>query len=323
MIFKNLGYVEFILPHNDDKIYVDRFTSDKTETVSFNPHEKFIQVFENIDKTSFFSDLYSFIDSLNSIQGNFFDFFWFMPVAEKYRAEFIFDWMSSLVLNTEESCLTTPLHTSFRMNVFVKKTSLPGQAIDAPPIFRTSSQQKFVALGYKNKPPPFSVEFLYATIPVGGLSGYIILGEHLERSEVARMDELYEAFKQLPESQKYIELNTHNASPAYRTLMEEGGFKIVNSKALYVGKDDTPGRDARYWTFQDFGYERISQSHMVCVIVDGDPPENMPDPEDTFECSKCVILSEEVILKEFRVGGLYPPAFPAHVNQLKHCLSMM
>jgi hypothetical protein len=88
---------------------------------------------------------------------------------------------------------------------------------------------------------------------------------------------------------------------------------------MYVGKDDTEGRDIRYWTFGEFGYKRNSFSYTVRVDISGKPPMSIPEPTDTKECSKGVIITYDEAMREFKKGGKYPSAFPSHVRQLRMC----
>jgi hypothetical protein len=325
MFFDKISYFEFSINLNGEKVYVDRFPSDKTTLEPGLKIPKGLRVFPEILADTFTRDFFLFLTSLNSIHGNFYDFLWFLPNIDVHTVENIFSWLTSLYFAVDENAnvlIKSSIKSDFQVSVHLKSRSLPGQAIDAIPIFKTKDNQLFVSLGYKKKPKCVEVVFPHFVERMEGLSGFVLFGEHLEPSETKRMDELYEKF--VTNGNKSIELNKHTSSPAYRALMEEGGFELEDSTAFYVGKDATPGRDDRYWwKFDGYGYERVSISHMVTIIVSGTPPASLPEPKDTEECSKGVILPVEVALAEFRVGGKYPPAFPAHVNQLKTCLSIV
>ena len=315
-IFSKLSYYEIKI---EDDLFLNRFPSGKTVYSGVSMEKK--AVFPSLqDKATFDAsvlELSRFLTALNSIQGNFYDFFWFVPASEPTTSANIIHWMSTLYFQSNGTIVSSK-NPDFSLSVHLKTQSLPGQAIDAPPIFKAADGNRFVTLGYKKKPKQTDVVLHEnAKITVSGLSGYVLYGEHLEPSETSKMDDFW---KQYQDQGTPIKMEKHNASAAYRALMEEGGFQIGASTAYYVGKDSYPGRDARYWEFDTFGYKRGSESHMVCVVVEGNPPDTLPEPVDTEECSKGVILPVEVALAEFRVGGAYPPAFPAHVNQLKHCL---
>ena len=321
-MFNTISYFEFIV---NEKVFIDRFPSDKTQYVKTKLEGK---LFPSITKSgTFMTDLFSFLSSLNEFHFGFHDFFWFIPKKMEYDADELYRYCSSLYFYndsvTNEVQIRMTSDKNFIQVIHAKETSLPQQSIDCIPIFVTSKNQKFVTLGYKKKSVSVKINFPYHTINVlsVGLYGSILFGEHLEPAEISRMDALNDEFKKT--SPIYIELNSHQASPAIRAVYEEGGFKLEKSRAFYIGSDSTPRRDPRYSVFGEYGYDRYSISHMVCVLIAGEPPAVLPHPIDVQECSTAIIVPEEVAVKEFVIGGIYSPAFTSHIRQLRKCLDMI
>lgn len=314
----NLSYFEFI---NYSGEYVSMFPSNKTTFTGTLP------TFQQPVFKDFIQEL-NLTNRLIAMKENnlgFLDYFWFIPKTKdnNYTPQYIVDMMSSLYYEPVQSTphyggvkIRSSLDPTFEKVAYIKDNSLPQEAVDVIPIFTDESMgDKFVFLGYKKKSDTVNVNSL--TLLSVGIYGYVIFGEHLEPSEKAKME--------LNHSQadgKYpFSMNDKQISPVLRTLLEEGGFALstTDCKCMYVGKDDTEGRDIRYWTFGEFGYKRNSFSYTVRVDISGKPPMCIPEPTDTKECSKGVIITYDEAMREFKEGGKYPSAFPSHVRQLRMC----
>jgi hypothetical protein len=328
-VFQNLYYFELF--HPSSSLYVDRFPSTKTH-LSQDKQLPTGKLFPDLKSAQFMTDLFQFLAALSSNSFGFYDFFWFVPVRPKYTADDLFAWINSLYFDTQHiRKLRSKLDSSFSVDIFFKDESSPQEAIDCIPIFLTPEKKAFVTFGMKKIAESVEIEFPYysAVLLRVGKHGPVLFGEHLEKDEVKRMDDLAEEFKSAskkPDFSGYIEIenSSFQASPALRAVYEEGGFELGKKyRVLYIGKDDLPGRDDRYSRFGAFGKDRKSSAHTVCILISGKPLKHMPEPKDTAECSKGFILPAKVALEEFQVGGKYNPAFPSHVRQLRNCLTLL
>lgn len=335
-MLKKLSYFE---AQDQNGKFVGMFPSTKTSFTSDLPQlgdKVFLPSSQDIE------DLSQLTQAMQPIDLGFNDLFWFLPslalVPDKktFTVDEILDEMASLyyepissTINFGVVSIRSTLFQSFAKNAYIKDTSLPQEAIDSIPIFNDAeTQQKFVALGYKKKSAEMMVTFGAKTVALltTGIYGFVIYGEHLEVEEKKKMDSV-----EVQAAGKYpFEINEKGISPALRTLLEEGGFRLTSAscRCFYMGKDATKdeeeSRDIRYGKIQSedgqvFGYARSSFSHTVLVLVEGNPPKELNEPVDAKECSKGVIITLEEALKEFQSGGKYKPAFASHVRQLRMC----
>jgi len=318
------SYFEF----NSSGKYVSLFPSNKTTFAGSLP-SLHTPVFEDVKM-----NIFNLLTAMKDNKLGFFDYFWFIPSSKDvhtYTEKYIQIVMDSLYYEPVSSSqhygtvnIRSYLNPEFIKTAYIKDNSLPQEAVDVIPIFTDDSMgDRFVVLGYKKKSDDVTITFednQSISLLSVGIYGHVIFGEHLEPSEKAKMEKVhFDANGVYPFS-----MNSKEISPVLRTLLEEGGFELKNSecKCMYVGKDDMKGRDIRYWTFGEggmFGYERTSFSYTVRVDISGKPPVSIPEPLDTKECSKGVIITYEEAMLEFKSGGKYPPAFPSHYRQLHMC----
>jgi hypothetical protein len=130
---------------------------------------------------------------------------------------------------------------------------------------------------------------------------------------------------------KPVKMASKDISPVLRTLLEEGGFQLSKKECdcFYVHFDNRPGRDGRYMTYQTkddtepiFGYMRDSTSDTVVVLVKGKVPEVLPNPRDSAECDKPIIVKAKDALNLLTSGDKhFSPAFKAHIFQIAVALN--
>ena len=308
-------------------LYVSLFPTEKTRIL---PESKFPVNGEAVFPSVENNDV-EFMHLFHSMKENdfgFFDTFWFIPKKEQtYTLSFIKNWMSSLVY-VWDNCDTpyfkryiikSRLDDAFSKVVYVKSESLPQEAIDVIPIFRDGNK-KYVALGNKKISSSVTIshgdDFHKSMLSVGK-HGFVIFGEHLEQSEKEEIKEIASSFNGTP-----IEMKERSLSAPLRTLFEEGGFNIDKGmgKFYYIHQDSRPARDDRYWVYETeefvFGYKRDSVSHTILVLMEGQMPEMMNDPNDTYECDKGTVLLDSDAIDVLLDSG----AFFSHVFQL--CIAL-
>ena len=318
------SYFEFI---NSSGKYVSLFPSNKTTFSGSLPNLE-TPVFEDLE-----IDMFNLLNAMEKINLGFLDYFWFIPSSKDntYTEKYILTAMKSLYYEPVSTTahyglvkIRSYLHPEFVKTAYIKDNSLPQEAVDVIPVFTDDSMgDRFVVLGYKKKSDNVTVTFEDKepiTMLSVGIYGHVIFGEHLETSEKAKMEMIHATAN----GNYPFSINDKEISPVLRTLLEEGGFALSANqcKCKYVGMDNVKGRDIRYGTFGEggmFGYERTSFSYTVRVDISGKPPMSVPEPVDTKECSKGVIITYEEAMREFKEGGKYPPAFPSHCRQLRMC----
>ena len=337
-MISNISYFEF---KSYDGQYVSKYPSAKT-TAGVMPkytgsalNYVFPYSSTNPDTILYFEE------NLKALADNFFmfpDFYWFVdpkgadaeysPSGNTiYSLGKILNWMSSLYYDNNyvveanhiKCTMKSTLSLEFSLPCYITSTSLPQEAIDSIPVSKGPEGLR-VILGRRAANPPVLVSSGYFDVGIAGKPGYILYGEHLEPSEKKKIDVLYDKFLQSGKS--IMEISMQDSSSALRALYEEGGLEITGKISAYMlKKDDAPGRDARYWTFGEngkFGYKRVSSSYNILLIIP--TLDKLPEPKDTIECQKGVIITEKEARTEFRVGGKYDPVFPAHVRQLNMAL---
>jgi hypothetical protein len=338
-MINNISYFEF-KSYNDQ--YVSKYPSAKTTAgvmPKYTTEDTLNYVFPYISKDN--NTILHFQENLQALSDNFFmfpDFYWFVdpkgagatysPSGNTfYNLKNILNWMSSLYYddnyvveaNHIKCTMKSTLSPEFSLPCYITSTSLPQEAIDSIPVSKGPEGLR-VILGRRAANPPVSVSNGDFHVEITGKPGYILYGEHLEPSEKKKIDVLYDKFLQSGKS--IMEISSQDSSSALRALYEEGGLEISGKISAYMlKKDDAPGRDARYWTFGKngkFGYKRVSSSYNILLIIP--TLDKLPEPKDTIECQKGVIISETEARTEFRVGGKYDPVFPAHVRQLNMAL---
>lgn len=327
------SYFEYHDQHND--IYVSLFKTTKT-TFDSTKMPLFKQKALNVQDLA---------DQLIALQRNnlgFFDTFWFMKRKDSYSLGELTEWMDSLYYVPSDNItehygvcyIQSHLDPLFEIKVYVKSTSLPQEAIDVIPIFKSEENEEiFVMLGQKKKSPLITV-FLGDGAEVDilsvGMYGTIIFGEHLEESEKKRMTDLRSIFLQKNNTEP-VKINDQQISPVLRTLLEESGFKLssLNSEVFYVHYDNRIGRDIRYYTYKIndydqkyFGYCRQSASDTVLVVIKGRVPDVLPDPLDAVECGRPFAINKSRLLGLLNSGYLNL-AFHAHSAQLQIALNSL
>ena len=329
-LLETLSYFEF---HSRDGDYVSRFPSGKTTPGKWKDvPTKAHFVFGGSMPTE--KDLY---EHLNVLAANFFpfaDIYWFMKPgnvingAMHYTSTEIIHWLGSLKYefigfeSTHIKFLIKSISdTAFSVPAFKTHGSLPQEAIDSIPVCKAADGSLRTILGRRAANPPVIVTFSGGRqITIQNKAGYVLYGEHLLPEKKKQIDATYVSF--LAGDKSYLEITEQEASEALRAVYEEGGLTLDGKVSAYmIGKDSEPGRDPRYWVYNNkFGYERISSSFNVLLIVP--MIDTLPEPVDTIECQKGVILTEKMAREEFRVGGKYDPVFPCHVRQLKSALDI-
>ena len=333
-MFNNLSYFEF-RSHNGQ--YVSRFPSGKT-TAGVMPLSGIYHnyVFPKMHTTPASELVASLSQHLQALADNSFmfsDFYWFVDPkltgaavsAEKtvYEDNQIVEWMKSLYYEqcdgqspNHVKCLIRSLkNPEFSLVCHITSASLPQEAIDSIPVCRDKTGLR-VVLGRRAANPPVVV----SGITIQGKPGYILYGEHLLPEKKREIESLYNKF--LETDKTSMQISTQDASEALRAIYEEGGLQIDGQVQAYMlKKDDAPGRDIRYWTFghnNQYGYQRFSSSYNILLVIP--TIDTLPEPIDTTECQKGVILSEKTARDQFRVNSNFEPVFPCHVRQLAAAL---
>ena len=327
-ILPKLSYFEF---QREDGDFVSRFPSEKTTSGA-------VIVAEDSEKSWVFSkpmptetDVYDHLTALVENRLLFSDFYWFMKPSTSYTATEIIHWLGSLYFDSPsvtayhvKYVIRSVIDPTFEMPAHKTAASLPQEAIDSIPVCRTDKSVR-VLLGRRAANPPVVVTFSkMPSLCIKNDDGYILYGEHLLPEKKKQIEQSYVSF--LAGDSPYLEISEQDASEALRAVYEEGGLQLSGKvKAYMLEKDSAPGRDIRYWTFMSktnhYGYERKSSSFNVLLIIP--TIDSLPEPIDTIECQKGVILSKDIINSEFRVGGQYNPVFPSHVRQLKNALNIV
>lgn len=323
--FASLSYFEFSALGG----YISRFPSASTKCTTQIQSATNIPV--SIDQWDKCFDTYFTTLLANNFGTS--DIFWWLPNYAVVNASELLKYLANAVV---EPGTCTPTHQNviiknnldpeFKVPAYYKTTSLPGEAIDVVPMFVINGVV-YTALGCKRESPRIGVTLSSGkTIDVltVGIFGNVIFGEHLNPSEKACMNALKEDFF-LRTQQRPVALKAHETSAAMRTLLEEAGIRDIKCReTYYVDFSQTlptePCRDSRYGILTDsdgnrvYGYGRESSAHTLCCIFECAPPEN-PIPTDLVECTRPTIVQLGIAVKNFVIGGKYPPAFPAHVAQ--------
>lgn len=340
-MFKNLSYFEM---RTEDGEYLSRFPSTKTRAGSECDTHAGKYLFPSLNNCSSISALeYNIIvltNHLRALSANSFmftDFYWFVDlqragavispesividIADLYR------WLSNLYIYSGADNYTSVHHTKyiirstqdrdFSLECYKTLDSLPQEAIDSIPVCRDAKGLR-VVLGRRAANPPVIVKNRVVKngdeeIVIAGKPGYVLYGEHLLPEKKREIENLYSRF--LESGKTSMKISTQDASEALRAIYEEGGLVIEGQVEAYMlKKDDEPGRDLRYWKYGNYGYERVSSSYNILLVIP--TIDKLPEPIDTTECQKGVIVTEKVARSEFIVGGKFEPVFPAHVRQL-------
>lgn len=192
------------------------------------------------------------------------------------------------------------------------------------------SRKIMTTLGYKKRSEKFWIgtkTTLRSVLKIG-MTGHLPgPGEHLEANEKKEVNEMRAQHAQ--EISQGIPVRLADVSRiSTRAAAEEVGVDLDLEKQVgrfCVGVHDRDGRDPRYWTFeretpseiQQFGYQRPSYSILIAALIPcKEFPKELGDPTDTTECAKAQLVDFELLCREFHANGKYPPAFPAHVEQL-------
>jgi len=301
----------------------------------------FKDLFSQYSPEELSTQLYDFLASLSAETFGFADFFFLLKdFPSQLYSESIIRWYSSLYFSdsvmVDGVCRATVRSDdddSFTKTVYIKDTTLPQEALDTF-VFFASNNKIFTALGNKVKSPSLTINFTGQEKKLDvlkvGMHGTVILGEHLEAYEKKDMNTAYEEFLKNKETtgQEFLKIKGRAVKPAMRNLAEEFGFKSDDFQfdTYLVGMDTLDGRDPRYWTFgnnNQYGYQRPSQSLMIALVAHCDAPDTIPEPEDTHECTKGVIVSTEYALQEFSTSGKLKCAFPSHPRQFADCIKLL
>ena len=321
-MLKNLSYFEF---QDHDGNYVSRFPSGKTSVGSI-PTD--IRLFPDFERNG--DHIFDHLKTLSENSFSFTDIYWFLKPSTEYNWYDIVSWMHSLYYKSE--FVSTPTHIkcvimstidpNFNLVCYRTSTSLPQEAIDSIPICKVDNDFR-VVLGRRASNPPVIVNFPTTKISIQTKPGYVLYGEHLLPEKKKQIEELYTSFLECGRSS--MQLTEQNASEALRAIYEEGGLIFDgNVKAYMLPKDSEPGRDLRYWLYgssQQYGYKRVSMSYNVLLLIP--TIDTLPEPIDTNECQKGIIVSEKTARKEFCIGGSLEPVFPCHSRQLINALNIV
>jgi hypothetical protein len=328
-LFKNLSYYEFKESVNTDTMYISAYPTNRCDEYKGRLPENYEPVFKDCK----IENLKDFLYALKKNNFGISDFIWFLKdIQSTISAQYIVDWMNSLQYSQivkkgelYEAMIISSIDSSFFKKVYIKGSSLPQEAIDTVVLF-TGGMQIMTLIGAKAKSSLIQIQFPDETIEIlkVGLFGNIIVGEHLETSEKAMMQKMYDTFEKNGKS--HMKLNKKQGSPAVRAIMEETGFIIsteFSAQPYLIGRDNDKGRDPRYWTFGEYGYERNSETTVIAMVFDTDAPKVIPEPLDFEECTKSQIVSFEYALKEFQENGKLAPAFKAHPKLLQMCAKIL
>ena len=337
-ILKSLSYFEFQCKDGD---FVSRWPSEKT--IAGKLIEEQTDTSKS-DKQWVFDapmprkcEVYEHLNALKTNKLLFTDFYWFLKPATNYTSTEIIHWFGSLYFTDPhvtkhhiKYTIKSVMDKSFEVPVHKTRDSLPQEAIDSIPICKTDNGDFRVLLGRRAANPPIVIYFPASTITIGNDDGYILYGEHLLPEKKKQIEQIYVSF--LAGDNPYLEISEQDASEALRAVYEEGGLQFNGKvRAYMLEKDSTPARDLRYWTYTSacpqfgidsitYGYQRKSSSFNVLLVVP--TIDSLPEPVDVLECQKGVILSKDLVEKEFQVGGKYNPVFPSHVRQLKNAMDV-
>ena len=332
MKFPRFSYFEFY--DFFQSVFVSLFKTTKTTFDAKKMPRKGDKVFPSIASMGE-NYLQNLLDALKDNNFGFHDTFWFLPKQYSYNLDEIKNWMDSLFYDPTENitehygeCLIrSSLEPNFKLTVYVKSDALPQEAIDVIPVFQSENGEKFLILGTKKKSNLVTIQFREKSINVlsVGLYGRVIFGEHLEEGEKKRMESIRSQFLNKP-----VKMASKDISPVLRTLLEEGGFHLSNKECdcYYIHFDNRPQRDPRYGIYgkgdpeQIFGYMRDSTSDTIVVLVKGKVPKVLPNPLDSSECDKPIIVKANDALKLMSSGNVYfSPAFKSHLFQIAVALN--
>lgn len=111
-----------------------------------------------------------------------------------------------------------------------------------------------------------------------------------------------------------------------RCLAEETGDLPIQKSFMLEPVSEEEERDIRYWvnfivvgdTVYIIGYPRFSVSFVTINIFDANAITNESlIPSDIEEVTKPVLVPFNDVVRNFKVGGKYSPAFPSHVKMLE------
>lgn len=331
--FSQFSYYEVYNGSN----YISKFPSVNTTSFKVEIHSKlFNSIFEE-------HDLKLFLEYLKFMNFGFKDFIGYLlsPELENKTTFIASDICShlstleivSIVESDQYATIVEVVSLRYPTKFFLRihKQSAPQKAIDTIPCYVDCNSGKIITtLGYKKMSKNITVSFSDGTnidLLEIGLFGYINgAGEHVNaRSEGDKVNTTIEEIKNQINNPTTFVLYK-DVEIANRGLIEETGLDVANDehvKFYIFGLNNKHGRDLRYikHTFMDlieFGYNRSSESILVVSIINAKPPLTLPDPHDLeeMEAGKSCLIEMEELIKEFKVGGKYSPAFPEHVNQL-------
>jgi hypothetical protein len=225
------------------------------------------------------------------------------------------------------------LHPEFSVVSYFKNQSLPGETMDVVPCFVTPDGKMYSALAYKDESARIPVKLGSGdviNVLQTGIFGNVICSDDILPSAKSDIDKLRVSWKDTDKQPIFI--SNREITSTMRTITEAAGLKATNAELFYVSfsqTDSEPCRDIRYSRIYDgsilrYGYPigRISSAHTLCYVVHCEPRSN-PIPEDQKECGESIILPVSSIRKNFRVGGLFEPAFPEHVEQMTTVLNFI
>lgn len=323
----------------DDGEYLSRFPSTKTQAGSVSTLYAGSYLFPALcvrctktERKPFIDELAKHLRELSTNSFMFVDFYWFValqraggvisPESIVIDIDNLYTWLSSLYIYSNFDDYTSPHHTKyvirstqdweFSMECYKTLDSLPQEAIDSIPVCRDANGLR-VVLGRRAANPPVIVKNGDEEIVIAGKPGYVLYGEHLLPEKKREIETLYSAF--LDSGKTSMKISEQAASEALRAIYEEGGLVVDGQVEAYMlKKDGAPGRDLRYWKYGNYGYERVSSSYNILLVIP--TIDKLPQPVDTAECQKGVIVSENTARQEFCQGGKFEPVFPSHVRQL-------
>ena len=352
----SLSYYEYRYKSKNKYVYVNAYPDAKTTPVnnSLLP-ENGSSVFSPSVSPA---QLKKFLISMADATIGFLDTFWMVPAGilntspngkpTDYMFENILGMLNGLVYKLTAENKVVIVHTMLAYDPLNKatfvapnfKTKSTGQsAVDTFVVFN----KKLIIISGKTDGGAVRVQMGIDVLNLQSKppKGAVIPGEHVEQTEIAYVER--ENKNMVAQGLPFIKLERDSydvgkdgkatvKNPAVRAVYEEVGFTLEDLTShgifniYFIGVDDKPGRDYRYWPFGkngEYGYRRKSISYMFCVLWSREPPKTLPTPADVSEVSKVFIISIADANAEFRAGGLYPPAFPSHERMYRKMVSVL
>lgn len=295
-------------------------------------------VFTYPDFDDFEKQFYQFVCALVEARFGLKDFMFLMnSYQSEMSARQFYDFYTSLYYKSSSidkgicvAVIGSKIDSSYEKKVYLKDITAPQDALDTF-IFLEDGGTIYTILARKRESPYVTITFSgnrSLKILEIGLFGFAVCGEHLEASEKAEMNSNWFQFLKNREEtgRDFLKLNEKQVSSSTRGLLEELSFTPDKTFTPHiVGKDVIPGRDPRYWEFGDngqFGYKRPSGSTMIAFVGHCKAP-TLDEPQDSYECSKGIVVELDYALREFSVDGKLNCAFASHPRMLGNVTKML